>query len=137
MYARKIKYTDYNGNEREETFYFNLSRAEVIQMELGVNGGLTKMLENMVETANGSGLSTFFNDIILKSYGEKSLDGKRFIKTKELSDAFSQTEAYSNLYTELVTDAGKASEFIKGIMPQEAIQAVEDHNRPKLEMTTE
>jgi len=136
MYARKIEYVDYNGTKREETFYFNLSKAEVIQMELGVNGGLTKMLENMVEAEDGSGLSKFFNEIILKSYGEKSLDGKRFIKSKELSEAFSQTEAYSELYLELVTDAGKASEFVKGIMPKEAVQAVEDHNKPALGMTT-
>ena len=63
------------------------------------------------------GLIDLFKDLILRSYGEKSADGRRFIKSKELSTAFSQTEAYSELFMELVTDAEKAAEFVNGITP--------------------
>lgn len=136
MLAKKIPYTDFNGNPREETFYFNLSKAEILEMELGVAGGMTKLIESMVAAEDGPGLAKFYKDIILKSYGEKSLDGKRFIKSQEIRDAFEQTDAYSELYMELVTDRDKASEFVRGIMPAQAVQQVSDHNKPELKMTT-
>ena len=117
MLAKKISYVDYNGNPREETFYFNLSKAEIMEMELGVSGGMTKLIESMVAAEDGPGLSKFYKEIMLKAYGEKSLDGKRFIKSEELSIEFSQTEAYSKLYMELATDDLAASEFVNGIVP--------------------
>lgn len=132
MLAKKISYTDYNGNQREETFYFNLSKAEIMEMELGVAGGMTQLINMMIASEDGPGLAKFYKDIILKAYGEKSLDGKRFVKNQEIRDAFEQTDAYSELYMELVTDAEKASEFVRGIMPTQAVQATEDHNKPEL-----
>ena len=120
MYKKTIKYTDYDGNEREEDFYFNLSKAELMEMEMGTTGGMRKMLEKIVSAQDTAKIIEMFKLIILKAYGEKSDDGKRFIKSKELSEAFSQTEAYSILFTELATDAQAASYFVNAIIPQEA-----------------
>lgn len=117
MYAQKIKYMDYNGMERNETFYFNLTKAEVIEMEYGVSGGLTSVLNQISETKDFPKLITLFKDLILRSYGEKSADGRRFIKSKELSEEFSQTEAYSELYIKLASDTDAALNFVRGIMP--------------------
>lgn len=119
MYAKKIKYVDFNSEEREETFYFNLMKSELMEMQLEVKGGLTTIIEKIIETKEVPELVKLFKDLILRSYGEKSPDGKRFIKSKELAEAFSQTEAYSNLFMELATDADAASEFINGIVPPE------------------
>lgn len=117
MLKKTIKYVDYNGNEREEDFYFNLSKAEVTEMELSVDGGLSNMLETLVKTKDNKQIVNLFKEIILKSYGEKSLDGKRFIKSKELSEAFAQTEAYSELFISLALNEDEAANFIKGILP--------------------
>lgn len=123
MYPKTIKYTDFNGTEREETFYFNLSKAEVMEMELGTAGGFTAILSRMIKSPDQVALSKLFKDIILKSYGEKSPDGRYFRKLSDagvpLSIAFSQTEAYSVIYMELLNDDVKAAEFIKGIAPVE------------------
>ena len=118
MLAKKITYIDYDGNERTETFYFNLSKAELIEMQLSVDGGLEKELQRMIDAKDVTHLAESFKRVILKAYGEKSGDGKRFIKSKELSEAFMQTEAYSDLFTELMTDANKASDFMNSIIPK-------------------
>ncbi len=118
MLKKTITYTDCNDVERTEDFYFNLSKAEVIEMELTTTGGMTKVIDKIISTQDTPALFRIFKDLILKSYGEKSLDGKRFIKSEELSEAFSQTEAYSELLTELVSDADKASEFVNAIIPK-------------------
>lgn len=117
MLKKVITYTDYNGVERTEPFYFNLSKAELIEMETSVDGGLSDRLKKISVTRDMPKIYAFFKDIILKSYGEKSDDGRRFIKSAQLSEEFSQTEAYSNLYVELATDTDKGLEFINGIMP--------------------
>ena len=122
MLKRTIKYFDFNGTEREEDFYFNLMKSEVMEMELGITGGMTQMLEKIVQTQDGPELVAVFKKLILMSYGEKSSDGKRFIKNKELAEAFSQTEAYTVLFMELATDAKAAAEFVNAILPKEATQ---------------
>lgn len=137
MLAKKISYMDYNGNQREDTFYFNLNKAEIMEMELGVVGGMTHLINTMIAQEDGPGLAKFYKDMILKAYGEKSLDGKRFVKNQELRDAFEQTDAYSELYMELVTDPDKASEFVRGIMPAQAIQMTNDHEKPELTLVGE
>lgn len=119
MITKTIKYTDYNGAEREEKFLFNLSKAELMEMEMGTTGGLTEMIQKIVETQDAPQIIKIFKELILKAYGQKSADGKRFIKSKELSEEFSQTEAYSILFMELATDAEKAAEFVKGIIPSD------------------
>ena len=118
MLKKTIKYTDYDGNEREEDFYFNLSRAEVTEMELSKEGGMSEYIKKISATQNGPELIKLFKEIIMKSYGEKSLDGKRFIKNQELTEAFIQTEAYSELFVELASNADEAVKFINGIMPK-------------------
>lgn len=117
MLKKNIKYVDYNGVERDEDFYFNLSQAEVTEMELSTTGGLAEMINKVVAAKDVPAIIKIFKDLILKAYGEKSADGKRFIKSAELSEAFSQTEAYSILFMELATDDKKAAEFINGIVP--------------------
>lgn len=117
MLKKTITYQDYNGNERTEDLYFNLSRAEVIEMEMGITGGLTEMIKKIVAAQDTPAIIRVFKDLILKSYGEKSADGRRFIKSEELSNAFSQTEAYTQLFMELATDADAASKFLNGIIP--------------------
>lgn len=117
MLKKTITYTDYNGTERTEDFYFNLTKAELMEMQLSKNGGLDVSIRKIVDSQDAPGIIKIFKDLILKAYGEKSDDGKRFMKSKEISDAFSQTEAYSQLFMELATDADAASKFINGIVP--------------------
>ena len=113
MLKKTIAYTDYNGTTRKEDFYFNLTQAEVTELEVSVEGGLVEMINRIVAAQNGKVIIETFKDIILRAYGEKSPDGRRFIKNQEVRDAFAQTEAYSNLFMELATDAKAASEFVK------------------------
>ena len=117
MLKKTITYTDYNGSERTEDFYFNLSKAELMEMEMSTAGGLTEMIQKIVAAQNLPAIIKIFKELILKAYGEKSPDGRRFIKSDELSTAFSQTEAYSQLFMELATDADAAAKFINGITP--------------------
>lgn len=116
MIKKTINYTDYDGNEREESFYFNLTESEIIEMEFSTTGGLTQMIEKIVETRDSTRIMAIFKEIILKAYGEKSADGRRFIKSSDISEAFSQTPAYNKLFMELVTDAQKASDFVNGLV---------------------
>lgn len=123
MLKKTIKYTDYNGVERNEDFYFNLSKAEIMDMQLGKTGGLADFISTLVKTQNVPEIIRIFKEIILKAYGEKSADGKRFMKVdsdgQPLSLGFSETEAFSDLYMELATDSKAAAEFINGIVPSD------------------
>lgn len=118
MLKKTITYTDYDGNQRTEDFYFNLSKAEVAEMEMSSEGGLTKQLGKIVAEQDSKRIIEIFKDLILRAYGEKSPDGKRFIKTPELRAAFSQTEAYSDLFMELAMNAEASAAFVNGIIPQ-------------------
>ena len=117
MINKTITYTDYNGQERTEDFYFNLNKAEIAEMEMSTTGGLTEMINRIVAAKDAPPIIQIFKKLILKAYGEKSLDGKRFVKSDELSTAFSQTEAYSKLFMELATDDKAAANFFNGIIP--------------------
>lgn len=118
MLKKPITYTDYDGNTRTEDFYFNLTKAEITEMQVSVDGGLTKMIERIIAAKDAKQIVAIFKDIILRSYGEKSADGRRFIKSPELSEAFSQTEAYVQLFEELSSDADAAAAFVNGIIPK-------------------
>ena len=122
MLKKTITYTDYNGVERTEDKYFNLSKAEIMEMEMSTAGGFAEMVQGIVKAQDAPAIMKIFKDIILKSYGEKSPDGKRFIKSKELSDEFSQTEAYSDLFMELCTNAEASAAFINGIIPADVAE---------------
>lgn len=118
MLKKTITYKDYNGLERTENFYFNLTETEIMEMEVGTVGGLAEMITKIVEAKDAPAIMKTFKDLLLKAYGEKSLDGKRFEKKNgQLAEAFAETEAYSIIFMELVTDAEKAAEFINGIVP--------------------
>lgn len=117
MLKKTVTYVDYNGVERTEDFYFNLSKAEVTEMELSVEGGFSKMLEEIVKSNDNARIIELFKEMVLKAYGEKSADGRRFVKSKELAEAFSQTEAYSEIFMELAMDEKAAAAFVNGIMP--------------------
>lgn len=121
MIAKTVKYKDYNGVDREEKFYFNLSEAEITEMELSVDGGLADRIKAIIDAKNTPEIIKIFKKLVLESYGEKTADGKRFRKTDEeghkLSIAFSETEAYSKIFMELATDDKAAAEFVNGIIP--------------------
>ena len=117
MLKKTITYNDYNEVTHTETSFFNLSKAECMEMEMSTSGGLTEMINKIIETQDVPAIIKIFKDLILKAYGVKSPDGKRFIKSEELSTAFAQTEAYSVLFMELATNAEEAAAFVNGIMP--------------------
>lgn len=117
MLKKTIKYTDYNGTERTEDFYFNLTKAEVMEMEMSIDGGFAEMINRVVAAQDVPTIIKIFKDLIFKAYGVKSPDGKRFIKSEALSMEFSQTEAFSDLYMELATNADAATAFVNGIVP--------------------
>lgn len=117
MLKKTITYTDYDGNERTEDFYFNLTKAEIAEMEMSHTGGMTRMIEKIVAEQDSKRIIEIFKDLILRAYGEKSPDGRRFIKNQEIRDSFAQTEAYSELFMELATDADAAVAFVNAIVP--------------------
>ena len=118
MLKKTIKYTDYNGTERTEDFYFNLTKAEILEMEASVFGGLSSVLTKIISSNDQPKIMAQFKYIVHKAYGEKSEDGRRFVKSDELSTMFEQTPAYEELFMELLTDETKAAEFINSIMPK-------------------
>ena len=137
MLKKLIKYTDYDGRERSENFYFYMSKAELMEMELSTVGGMQNLIQLIIDKQDIPKIMEAFKTIILKAYGEKSADGRRFIKSKELSEAFSQTEAYSNLYIELVTDADAASAFINGIVPEDIARAAVEARKEREDASPE
>ena len=117
MLKKTITYDDYDGNQRTEDFYFNLNKAELMEMEMSYDGGLAKMIEKIISAQESKRLIEIFKELILKAYGVKSPDGKRFMKNSEIRDSFAQTEAYSEMFMELAMDANAAAAFVNGITP--------------------
>lgn len=132
MLKKTITYTDYNGNERTEDFYFNLSKAEIMKMEMSTPGGFAGLIQRVIAAQDQPALIKIFEDIIVKAYGEKTPDGKGFRKTKEITDAFMETDAYSELFMELATNSDAAAAFINGIIPADLAKKVaEEQNKNK------
>lgn len=119
MLKKTIKYTDYDGNEREEDFYFNLNKAELIQMNFSAEGGLENTLRKIVAEKDIKAVGELVRSIVLKAYGEKSFDGKRFMKSAEAAKAFEETNAFSELYVELLSDADNLASFVTASLPPE------------------
>lgn len=132
MLTKTIEYTDYNGVERSEDFSFNFTKAEIMEMEMSIVGGLAELINKIVAAQDAPQLIKLFKDLILKAYGEKSADGKRFVKSDELREAFSQTEAYSILFMELAENADEASRFINGIIPADLSKELQKQQAPKI-----
>lgn len=123
MLKKTITYTDYNGETRTEDFLFNLSKAECMEMELSTAGGMQEMINRIIAEKDMKKLIALFKDLILKAYGEKSPDGKHFYKSPEISSSFACTEAYSELFMELASNADSAAMFIRGIVPEIPMEA--------------
>ena len=124
MLKKTITYTSpIDDQEYTEDFYFHFSEAEITEMELGTTGGMANMVQQVVAAKDNKKIIEIFKEIIMKAYGVRSLDGKRFIKNEEVREAFMQTEAYSVLFMELASDADAASAFVNAIMPKRAIKA--------------
>lgn len=119
MLKKTITYKDFNGEEVSEDFFFHLSKAELVELELSHQGGLSAALQRIVAAEDGKGIIAEFKNIILSAYGKRSEDGKRFIKTQQLREEFESTEAYSELFMELVTNTDSAIEFINGVIPSD------------------
>ena len=115
MIKKTIKYTDFNGNQNEETFYFNLTEAELTKMELCKKGGMSNFIKEAVESGDNASLLELFTNLILESYGVKSEDGKRFVKNATLKEEFEQSAAYSALFMEIATNPESAEAFVKGV----------------------
>lgn len=124
MLKKTITYKDFNGVERKEDFYFNLSKAEIMEMQFGTVGGLDVMLKKIIDAKDVKSIMDTFKMLILKAYGIKSDDGRRFIKSEEIAKEFEQTEAYSILYMELASDDNAAAEFVNGIIPKDVATEV-------------
>lgn len=127
MLKKTIEYTDFDGEKRKEDFYFNLTKSEVTVMELSTEGGLKKRIESLIQSRNGEEIMKILENIILGSHGIKSPDGRKFTKSKEISEDFKSTPAYDILFFELVTDAEKAAAFVEGILPKDM-----DQNKPPI-----
>lgn len=131
MLVKKITYTDYNGMERTEDFYFSISRAELMELELGTSGGIRQKIERLQQTIDGPEIMKLFKELITLSICEKSPDGRRLFKSQEISNAFLQTEAYSTLLMELLSDPEKANGFMKAILP-DASSLEENRDKPNI-----
>lgn len=136
MLKKSVTYTDFNGEEVTEDFFFHLSKAELVELEMSHHGGLSEALKKIIASEDGKSIIAEFKKIILGSYGKRSDDGKRFIKSQELRDEFESTEAYSTLFMELVTNTESAVEFINGIIPagmaEEAAKIAQNEIKPEL-----
>jgi hypothetical protein len=126
MLKKSITYTDYDGNERTEDFYFNLSEVELTKMEFATSGGLENSINKIVDSKDVDAMLKMIEKLILASYGEKSEDGRRFNKSSEISEGFMQTEAYNKLFMELIRDENSARNFVRGILPANIARRVEE-----------
>ena len=126
MLKKTINYTNYNGEQKTKDCYFNLSKAEIAEMELEIPGGMAANLKQITEAKDTPSLIKIFKNLILRSYGVKSSDGERFIKNQQVREEFEQSEAYSELFMELATNADSAAEFVNGIIPADLANKVKE-----------
>lgn len=117
MYKITKKYEDFNGVEKTEDFYFNLTKAEIIKMELSEDGGLDKRLNRLIQTQDMKEAIKVFEALILMAYGIKTDDG-RFVKTEEARNKFVSSAAYSEIYMDLATNPEEAQKFVEGVVPK-------------------
>ncbi len=130
MLKRDITYRDFNDEEVTDTFYFNITKSEIIELEVEHQEGLEGMIKRIIETKDNKSLISQFKRIVLLSYGEKSADGKRFIKSEESREAFSQTAAFDALFIELATEDEKAASFITGVLPKDMSAEIDKATLP-------
>ena len=132
MLKKTITYTDYNNIERTEDFYFNLTEAEIMEMEMSTTGGLAEAIQRVVAAQDAKSIIKIFKDLVLKAYGKKSPDGKRFEKSDDIAKEFEHSPAYSIIFMELATNADAAAKFVNGIIPANMSQKVTAADHPAL-----
>lgn len=125
MLKQTITYKDCNDNTRTEDFWFNLSKAEIAELQFGVEGGLGEYMRRIVSAQDIPAIIKLIKELIGKAYGMPSADGRRFVKSKELTEEFFQTEAYSQLFIEISTNAEAAAKFVSGIIPAEIAKQID------------
>lgn len=128
MLKKTITYTDFNGNKRTEDFWFNLTKTELTEWELTSEGGLGNMIEKITKSNDNKQIIELFKTVVLKAYGEKSEDGRRFVKSQEIRDAFEQSAAYDELFMELLINETSAAEFINGLIPSDLAEKLKSSN---------
>lgn len=118
MLKKTHTYIDFDGDERTEDFYFNLTEAELTELEYSMNGGLSQLLEKIIKENDQKQIIEYFKKIVIMAHGVKSFDGRQFVKNDKVREEFVSTVAYSDIFMELAHDANKAAEFVNGIMPK-------------------
>ena len=119
MLKKTFQYTDFNGNEQEETFYFNLSKSEVIEYELQERAGMSTTLQRIVEERDNQKILAHFKDLVMKSVGRKSDDGRRFVKNDEIREDFLASPAYDEMFVWLMSEPGAGADFVNNVLPQD------------------
>ena len=133
MYVKKITFTDFAGETRTEEYMFNMSKSDIVQWRYSVNGGIEEVFRRIIDKNDQKALIGMVKDLIHRSYGERSIDGKKFEKRRDgvdLVDDFEQSAAYDALFMELITDSKAAADFVNGLMPAELVAELEKY--PKL-----
>ena len=128
MYKKTITYTDFNGTERTEDFYFHMTQAEILKMEYSQEGGMTNVIQNIIETEETTKLLPLFETVVRMSYGKRSIDGRHFEKKPEYTDQILASEAYSNMFVEFMMNADEAAKFINNVCKKIDV----DENRKSL-----
>lgn len=134
MLKKNIEFTDFNGNTRKEDHYFNLTKSELMKMEMSTKGGMTEMINNIIAAQDTPAVLKVFEDLVEASYGRKSIDGREFEKSPEIFAKFKSTNAYDELFMELISDPKKAADFFNGLVPAELAEKVKEEmqNDPAL-----
>lgn len=135
MLKKTITYENYDGEKCTEDFYFNLNRSELIELDAELDGGVVGVLKRVINNKDTKELISFLKVLILRSYGEKTLNGKRFVKTPEMTEAFHQSPAYDELFMNILSDTDSQTTFINGILPQSIVRDAENYDKKQLEGT--
>lgn len=125
MFKKTISYKDFDGKDIKEDFYFNFTKAEILEMQLEETGGLSDKLQRIIDAQDVPSIIKVFKDLVLRAYGQKTPDGKRFVKSKQISEEFSQTNAFADFYIELATNTEAATEFINSVIPTEQLKEIQ------------
>lgn len=133
MLKKTITYTDYDGMERTEDFWFNLNKTELTKLDAELPGGVLGVLRKIIDKKDRKALVDFIETLILRSYGEKTLDGKRFVKTPEMAEEFMQTPAYDELFMSILSDTDSQTSFINGVIPQSMAKEIEQTDKKQVE----
>lgn len=134
MLKKVVKYVDFEGEERSDTLYFNLTEPEVVRLDVQFEGGLEEYISNLDEKVAPENILSLFEKVIRASYGEKGEDGRHFIKNEEMIDMFNQSAAYAALFVELVQNADQATIFFNGLLSSTTVEGaarIAEHRRSK------